>query len=478
MKCKLQPRWKRQSGGVLITALVFAAIVTLFVGGVTAVSVSHLSRNSVEADYATAIQLADAGVNFELRWLYENNATAGDSAHQIKPGTGQHGVYTGTVDGMPGGSFTVGVIDQNGGSWRPPEELIIRSTGTINGISRTIEITGQRRGLFADYAIFFIEEGKLAGTSSTVIGSVGTNGPVFLSGGFVEANIQGNLTYHSFPSVSPLTSPPPANIGYNPGAYTYWNPDPVPWPTVEQIAAELFPGGLSYLRSNNSNHLVRKFSTSDPNYTIENSVVAPMPVGLLSNAEMNTYVEDGNPNDVPPDGRYHDGLNGLYRRKVAILPPGDYLFNRINLTNPNNYGLLIDNAAGMVRIWIDGDANSGDSLDAIVAFTSPDKNKFRLYYNKCNALSLGGNVRLNGSVYAYNTACGTKLPEVKLHGGSRLNGSLITKYGSIDGGSVVNFPNNGGGIADDDFALWYGFRNTYREINPNGGPVFPDGTSK
>jgi len=474
-------RKTRQGGGVLITALVFSVVISLFVAGVAALSVSHLSRGSVETDYATAIQLADAGINYELRWLSKD--TGVDVAHQQYPKDGQNGPYTGTAAGIKGnGTYTVSVLNTDGsGPWAPPNELLIRSTGRINGIARTVEITGQRRGIFDDYAIFAIKEGKVAGSTSTIIGNVGTDGGFYFSGGAAVTNIQGELTYNGFPAQNPLAVPPPANSGWEAGANVWWNPDPVPWPTVSEIADQLFPGGLEYLADNNDNDNVREFSTTDPYFTIANSVVNPINnIGFFSGNDFRTFTEDGNIQDDAPNGnRYQDGDEGLYGKRIIIFPPGDYYFSSTNLTNQEPIGILIDNAAGMVRIWLNGGTRQVDSFDAAVMFTSKDKNKFRLYYNNCGTLSILGSSTFNGSIYAHNDGCTrANRPAVEIGGSSTLNGALIGPYLDIHGNSTVNFPNDGGGAALDDYALWYGFKNTWREISPSGGAVFPDGSTR
>ena len=467
-----------------MTALVFALVISLFVAGVATVSVSHLSRSSTESDYATAIQLADAGINHELRWL-SADSTNYAQAHQALPQGGMPGPYTGTVPNIPGGgSYTVSVYNADGtGPWAPPNELLIRSTGTVNGVSRTVEITGQKRSLFDDYAIFAINEGNLSGSSSYVVGNVGTNGPFFFSGGAAETNIQGEITFNGYPAQNPLEVIPGGNSGWEAGPNVWWNPDPVPWPTVAEIASQLFPGGLAYLANNNNNANTMEFSSSDLSFLIENGVVNAIQTnGTFTGGDFRTFTEDLNVQDDPPTGsRYQDGDEGLYKKRIIIFPPGDYYFNSLNLTNQEPIGLLIDNAKGMVRIWVSGGNRQVDSFDAAVMFTSTDKNKFRLYYNNCARLSILGKSTFNGSIYAYNDACtgnNDLKPEVEIGGSSVVNGSVIAGSINVHGNSMVNFPNNGGGAALDDWALWYGFRNTYREINPRGGPVFPDGTSR
>ncbi len=463
-------------GGVLITALVFAAIISLFALGVAVVATSNLSRTTVESDYATAIQLADAGINYELRWLSKDTPTAGSRAHQAnKP-------YTGTVKGIPGnGSFTVYVVNEDGTSpWTPPNAFRARSTGTINGVSRTVEISGRRRGLFGDYAVYMVGDdngshptnrayGKLGGSGSTVKGNLGTNGGVDWTSGD-STKVQGEVTFNGY-------QPTSAEAGPN----AWVNPEKVQWPTISQIANELFPaGGLVWLQANNNNSQVRTFSSSDPESLLSNSTVKPggLSIGVIENSSFTGFAASQNLEDVVGGLRYQNGFEGLYGNQVIIFPPGDYYFRGVKMSNGSGKAILIDNAAGMVRIWFDG-GTENNSLDLPVIFTSTDKNKFRLYFNNCSELSIGGNSTFNGSIYSHNNACSTPLlPSVKVHGNSTINGAVIGNYLWLAGNSVINFPNGGGGEADDDYTLWYGFKNTWQEVNPSGGPLFRDGTTR
>jgi hypothetical protein len=278
-----------------------------------------------------------------------------------------------------------------------------------------------------------------------------------------------------------MTAKPAGNSGFEPGPNVWWNPDPVQWPTVSEIAAQLFPGGLSYLAVNNNNANVKEFSSADPSFQLANAVVVGTGTANLRTQSFNGFTDDGNVQDEPPSGtRYQDGDEGLYGTKTMIFPPGDYYFNNVTLSNARNGpGILIDNASGMVRIWIDGGSGPNDSLDCPVMFTSTDKNKFRLYYNNCGSLSISGNSTFHGSLYAYNGACSRDtFPEIVVGGSSVVNGAAVAARIDVHGNSRINFPNDGLGSAGDDFVLWYGFLNTWREVISTGGTLFPDGTSR
>jgi Tfp pilus assembly protein PilX len=452
----------KSRGGVLISVLVFAAIIALFLAGVATLAVSHFSRASVEADRASAIHLADAAINYELRWIADD-ITNGNRPHQLSPASGQNGPYTGSIAGMPG-TFRVYVTKLDGtGPWYAPNPVLITGQGTVNGITRSVQITGEKQSIFSEYSIYATVGMTLNGSGSIIHGNVGTNGGITVNGGSAGGHFDGSVTFNG------------VNPSFN-GGFVQSTGNPIIWPTIPQIANQRFPGGgLNWLKTNNDNAQLKTFSTNratDPNYDIANAV----PVGATTTTYKLTkstfnLTTDGNTNDRPGGSRYATADEGLYGEKVLIFPPGDYYFTDLTF-NPNSIAMLFDTAAGNVRIWVDG-TSGGDKLDNITYMTSGDPSRFRLYYNKCAELSIGGTSIWNGGIYMVTEGCQSSL---KVSGNSQINGGVIGMNITLSGNSVINFPNNGGG-ADDDYSLWFGFRNTWKEINPNGGVVFPDGSS-
>ncbi len=120
-----------------------------------------------------------------------------------------------------------------------------------------------------------------------------------------------------------------------------------------------------------------------------------------------------------------------------------------------------------------------DTINANFYYADSAPSKFRLYYNKCQSLSLGGNTTFNGGFYAWKEGCPeNKLPSLQFTGGSTINGSVIGGTITVAGGTIVNFPNDGAGGADD-YSLWFGFRGDWKEMAiPGANSVFVDGTDK
>jgi Tfp pilus assembly protein PilX len=455
-------------GAAIIAALTFTIVISILLAGVAKVSVSHYSRSVTEADYAAAIQVADAGLNYELRWISDDTGDP-NRPHQLQPATGQNSAYTGSVTGLTNSSFTVYVTKTDGtGPWYAPSPMIVTSVGTYNGVKRAVQITGVRKSLFDEYALFGVDTAGLNGQNSLINGSFGTNGDITLGQGTINGEISLNGSDASLSGTTTQT--------------VYSSAYPVNMPTVDQIANALFTTtlGTNYLKTANSNANIKTFSSSDPEFLLANAVSAGIGTSNwnLNASAYSSATRDTLAADAPGGTRYCTASVGLQGTDVLIFPPGDYYFESISLSGQKSW--LIDNASGIVRIWIGGTATTGDTLAGSVVFTSSDPSKFRLFYNKCAELTVPGNSTFNGSFYGVRDGCtAPKIQSFKYTGGSTINGSVIGQNITVSGGTVINFPNNGGGADPTDFSLWFGFKDSWKEVAISSGlPVFADGTSK
>ena len=255
----------KKRGAALIASLAFAAIISLVVVGVAKLTTGHYIRAKVEGDYATAILLADAGINYEIRWISDDTSDP-NRPHQLFPAAGQPGPYTGTVPDVPG-SFTVYVTKEDGsGPWYPPNDVIVTSTGTVYGVSRTVQIRGVRKSLFDEFALYGTNSIKINGDNSLINGNIGTNGGMTFTGSGGTGQINGDLFLNGTGT----------NVNRT-GSNVFSTTQPVPFPTVQEVANSLFPGGLTWLKTNNNNDNLRQFSPDrvlDPNFEIANSIPA------------------------------------------------------------------------------------------------------------------------------------------------------------------------------------------------------------
>ena len=83
--CKNRRRYQR--GGILLTTLAFTVVISLLLAGIATLTVSHYGRIQVETDYQIALDLAEAGVNYEFRKISANTANADQTGSSNPPGS-------------------------------------------------------------------------------------------------------------------------------------------------------------------------------------------------------------------------------------------------------------------------------------------------------------------------------------------------------------------------------------------------------
>src|ERR1700694_3503931 len=111
------PNQRKRPGSALISALVFTVITAICLAGIGTLSVSHYNRASVEGDYAAALNLAEAGINYEIRKISRDATTADQAGSSTPPGT--------TVS-FGGGTFRVYCSNRDGTTpWASPNPLYI-----------------------------------------------------------------------------------------------------------------------------------------------------------------------------------------------------------------------------------------------------------------------------------------------------------------------------------------------------------------
>ncbi|HRK21930.1 MAG TPA: hypothetical protein PLX06_08980 [Fimbriimonadaceae bacterium] len=446
-----------QSGAALITALVVALMVSVLVGGVGMLSVSHYNRARRESDYARALQIAEAGINAELRFISENHLT----------GTPSHtsGVrYTGSLSG---GTFEAWTTAVDGSTWSPPNDFKVQAIGTIDGLSRRVEVSGTRQSIFNEFSIFGIQSVNFNGSVSITNGDVGTNGSMNVVN--PTSNVPAPGEIYLMGSGASINST---------GSNVVLGPNPVLFPTIDQIIVKPAPVGLgstgwSWLTSNSplnrNNRNMRTFRGSGAALTPGGTQQVGLPWSGTNAASMQIANNDFN----------RLGTNPATGNRTLTIPPGDYYFTDMSVSGTRE--IIIDNGGlttgtpGMVRIWMNN-SNGGDHLNNIqVTFTAATPNNFRLYYNKCASLRISGGSTWYGGIYAVRTGCtGT----IDLSGGAIVNGSVIANAIVIAGGATINFPSNGAIDHIGDFGLWYGFRDGWKEVNSGGAVTFIDGTNK
>jgi hypothetical protein len=483
-----QMKTRKDSGSALITVLAFTLVVSFLLAAVGTVSVSTLNRANVEGDYASAVSVADAGINAVLRRISSDPTNTALVNSVDSP-------LTGTIAGV--GSYSAYVEDYStGGVWSAPNDMRIISTGTVNGVSRKVSARGARKSIFDEYAIFADEGMTLGGAgnnneSTQITGNVGLN-----NGSGTDATFNGNLGTSAINGELTLNDGATANSS---GGNVVTSGDRVELPTVAEVANSLFgQDGLTWLASNNSNSKILKLKTSNTSLstitTINGLTMDQVTLGngacLFDSAgyATNTATFSGPIGSTPTSTNTNDSASapvstrrfataaeGIQGLKTVFLPPGDYFFNSINLKGGTDAIVLLTHL-GTVRIWISGSGGQ-DVIKIPVIFTDLTPSKFRLFYNKCSSLDINGNSTFAGGFYAVNPGCGVG-PTMNFSGNSTVLGSVIASMIDLSGGTQIIFPNDGGGSDPTDYSLWFGTKNEWKELPiNNGGPVFATGTS-
>jgi hypothetical protein len=482
----------RKFGGVLVGALAFTAVAAFLLAGVGSYAVGSLSRANVEGDYASAVNVADAGLNAIIQKISQDPSDTTLVNHPDDP-------LTGSVPGV--GTYSAYVVDDaTGGTWVSPNDMRIISVGTVNGVSRKVSVRGARKSIFDEYAIFADNRLNLGGSgassgSTQIIGNVGMNNGTFTPDATFNGSLNTDAINGEFTMNGGATSS-------DSGSNVVNSPDPVLLPTVSEMADALFgANGLTWLASNNNNAKILKLRSSDTALSaisgLTTMTAAQATLGdiacqfdsmgwtaatsMLEIPNGPSVLSSTNANDsntaTESNRRFANQIEGIYGLKTIFIPPGDYYFNRIDLKG-GGIAVVMLTHLGRIRIWVDGPASGpADNLSVPVIFTDLTPSKFRLFYNRCNSINMAGNSIFAGGFYAYNPAC-TSGPTMNFSGNSTIYGSVIAGAIDITGGTQIIFPNDGAGSDPTDFALWFGIKNGWKELPINdGGPTFNTGTS-
>ena len=289
-------RPNRRRGAILISVLAFTVVTSVLLAGIASCTISSISRAYTESYYTAALDIAEAGVNTEIRKISVNAS----NVDQFNSSTGQGVTYS-----FGNGSYTIYCTNVDGSTpWIAPNDLYILCTGTLNGVSRSVKVMckGASNAAKGKYAIYTIDStNNFDGSAMNITGDLGTNALLSFNG---SPGITGAIYFNGYPS---------ANwSGADPGTYSeYRNSQPIVWPTIDQIANAAFPaGGLTYLATHNDNARARP--------------------AIVGNSITTT---------------------------TTLVGPGNYYLTNINLTGQNVISL--DNTNGAVNIWIGPSGGSG-----------------------------------------------------------------------------------------------------------------------
>lgn len=444
-----------ERGGVLVTAVVFIAVISVALAGVAKLSVSHYTRANIERDYQAALYLAEAGVNYEMRKISVDSSTADQYNSTTKKGVSYP---------LGLGTFEVFCTNTDGTTpWDPTGPVTIISTGIVNGMKRKITIQGKavygsgNSGLNSGGTSGGSTGGGTSGsgsgstgggTSGSGSGSTGggtsgsgsggsgsggtgsggtgsggssgggsyvlygnyvsqvnsveevIGGSVNIASGNVGVNSLLNINGH--PAINGTIYFNGANAGWagtaSTGYTTVTNSKVVIWDTVSNIASNLFPsGGLTWLSTHNDNNLATPALTS---------------LNLsLNSKDVQTFVGKAG------------GAN--------------YYLNSISCTGQSE--IRFDNTNGPITLWLGPDGSSGSftmrgGSATIKASTDPTKT-VKIYVALNSSISFAGNSQLDAGIYTV-TGRGTT---VTFNGTMAYYGSAITDIFTTSGNPTFNY---------------------------------------
>lgn len=397
---------RARRGGVLISSIAFVAVTSILVVGMLTMAVSFYARVQTESDFENALALAEAGVNYELRAVSLNTANADQKADNPQ----------GITYSLGSGTFSVYCMNKDGTTpWLSPNNLYIVSTGTIHGVSRTIQVSCKGYvPASPTYSIYAVNLATLSGSNTVITGPVGTDGHISATG---HASINGPVEFDGL-STGWLGSS-------TTGSTVTYLPNPIAWPTVSALALKQFPsGGLGWLATHNDNALVPSIVN---NKLIVSSGATPVLIGKAGGA--NYYLTD------------------------------------LNVSGQS--GLSFDNTAGPITIWLGPLNGSGYStISGGGSSVKGDPTKaVRIYSSLKTTFSISGSSELDAGIYVYDISGLTAIGTVDDTGGSSLQGTLLANTLTVSGGSSVSatftYFNSDGSTAN-----YYGYDDQWLELNP------------
>jgi hypothetical protein len=438
----------------LVLVLLGILIVSVLLSGSLLLGASHLTLSYTNSGYANALHLAEAGVNWEL-WKISHDPLAADNTPvEVTLPTDSNRSFRVHVEAYPGG-----------GSWDALGPFWVTSTGTVDGVPRTVKVVARGYGLSGLYALFGIDSLTVGG-NATIVGATGTNGTVSING---SPTLDGNFLFCGTATGDEVFPVPPGQVMHVPLAESF--------PTVNELAnmrawekygidtdlgVDFFDtseGGVPY---NDNASIVD--TAGDP-VNIMAYRVGPSTFVQVATDE-NPYLEDG----ITP--------NPLYGKKVIVLGPGDYYFESFDVQGHS--GIKIDDSEGIVNIWL-GPAGGSGSSDMIngscLFFTSQDPSHCNIYQGSKRALSLLGTMDMYANIYAYNgpDGSGDYYGIIDILGDGNITGSVIGyDVRKATGSATITFPSTGGtgpggtgpGPALGEPILFFGFEQGWEEVNP------------
>ncbi|MBL4665250.1 MAG: pilus assembly PilX N-terminal domain-containing protein [Nitrospinaceae bacterium] len=183
-----------QKGIALIAGLVFLTVLSLLIITTIRWASDDITRTKNYVETRQATYIAEAGIQMALN--YFNYDSSGNSPGEVDNGFDDElvggsdwptGTFSNIALGSGGGTYTVTIDDNAEGDGDndvdTDNSVILTSTGTISGVTATIEAVIYRPLFTSQFAILSEGDVKVAGSSTTI---TGTNGSVHTNSDFTQ----------------------------------------------------------------------------------------------------------------------------------------------------------------------------------------------------------------------------------------------------------------------------------------------------
>ena len=392
----------------MISALVFVVVISMLLAGIGTLSLSHYSRVKVDADFSDALNVAEAGANYEFNKISKLSLSADPK-----------GSTNGVTYPFGAGSFTVYVTNRDGTVWTPGSPLTLVSRGTLNGTSRTISVTGKpyTGGTGGDYEVYIVKTG-IWQSKGHITGDIGTNGTLT---GSDPVAVAGKVTLNG--------SAASANSSIVATSRVY-APNPIVWPTVHAIAAGNFPGGLPWLATHNDN-------------------------SLCSTIHSNAISTGGGTISFPGKA------GGANYYLTGFVVTGACTITVNNTLGPVNLWLGPDGAAGSFSGNPNFDFRSTVNVNTTVA--DPTK-PFTVYDSTTGPFTIESDGTMFMNIYAYNVdGFGSYIGDVDFRSPTTLKGAVLANTIKFEAEGYIL---NNGSYFSAPGAGYYGYDDAWVELNP------------
>ena len=409
-------------GNALITSLVFAVVIALILAGIGTLTVSHYSYAHTEADSAAALDLAEAGINYELHKITENIGQAD---------VGSGNTYAAaTLDPSLTGTFNVTCANRDGSPWNAStaQQISIYCTGVVNGAQRTVRIDAQPTGAF--YTTYSLYYTRFNNDNAIVNGVCGTN------------------QYIAIPNDDPNQRPTITSVALNgPGAR--WSPSdpggykqvanskPVTWNTVDAIMNKTFSGGANYLATHNDNALA---TMTQPGVPGQQSGIQGSQMSAMGSEVVTLKGKAGGANYYLTDILFDD-----------------------------NSSLQFDTTNGPISIWYNPSASAaGVYLRGCNVVNGPLSNHVLFYSAGAGIVQVQpdtNNDRIDMGLYAYNlNSTGRQIGGITLSGAQTFHGQVVGNSITINNAAQITGEKGYFDIPEEYFA----FSGNWCELDSNG----------